>query len=654
MVYEVRRGGSTSTVALDLAIEVRLTAYPLRAAAAANTGVLVLCGLGLVVASLVFWRAPASTSARAWLVAAALVPAVLTSSPFGLGAVDLAGGRGVWPHLVGELVAALGVTAAVAVAVALTAPPTRPRWGWAVLVAPALGYAVWAVLVVGRDDPAARLQGVLTIAAPAALGAVAGAVVVLLAAYLRSEERSDRLATRLVLLALAGGLALLLLLGDLPERLAGRALVPSPVLTVVVALAVMAGAAAAVLRYHLDEIEPPVRRGLAQGLVVAMVGGAFLAGVGAVDRASDRNLGSMLAGGVVALLVLPLALLVQRTLQRLVYGDRDLPRRVVSDLRRLDPTSAPEESLAESLTLLSRRLRLSYAAIEAAPTGDVEVGTRRGTPVTVDLVVGGAQLGRLLLEVEPSRDPFGPGDRRLLEDVGAQVGALVQAVAMSGELQRSRQRLVTAQEEERRRLRRDLHDGLGPSLATIAMRLEATRDLIEEDPEEAAAAVGRLADLARDEIAEVRRLVEGLRPPALDQLGLVTALRQRAADHAVGVRPGGGRGLAWTVEADADVEPLPAAVEVAAYRIAMEAVTNAERHSDADACTVRLRRDDGVLQVLIRDTGSGLAATPGVGVGLTSMKERAEELGGSCTVTSGPGTGTVVEARLPLGGSEDT
>ena len=179
------------------------------------------------------------------------------------------------------------------------------------------------------------------------------------------------------------------------------------------------------------------------------------------------------------------------------------------------------------------------------------------------------------------------------------------------------------------------------------MRLEATRDLIEEDPEEAAAAVGRLADLARDEIAEVRRLVEGLRPPALDQLGLVTALRQRAADHAVGVRPGGGRGLAWTVEADADVEPLPAAVEVAAYRIAMEAVTNAERHSDADACTVRLRRDDGVLQVLVRDTGSGLAATPGVGVGLTSMKERAEELGGSCTVTSGPGTGTVVEARLP-------
>ena len=224
---------------------------------------------------------------------------------------------------------------------------------------------------------------------------------------------------------------------------------------------------------------------------------------------------------------------------------------------------------------------------------------------------------------------------------------------MSGELQRSRQRLVTAQEEERRRLRRDLHDGLGPSLATIAMRLEATRDLIQEDPEEAAVAVGRLADLARGEIAEVRRLVEGLRPPALDQLGLVTALRQQAADHSAGIRPGGRRALAWTVEAAADVEPLPAAVEVAAYRIAMEAVTNAVRHSDAETCTVTLRRDDGVLQVLVRDTGTGLAETPGLGVGLSSMKERAEELGGSCTVTSGPGTGTVVEARLPLGGEAE-
>ena len=153
----------------------------------------------------------------------------------------------------------------------------------------------------------------------------------------------------------------------------------------------------------------------------------------------------------------------------------------------------------------------------------------------------------------------------------------------------------------------------------------------------------------------MRRLVDGLRPPALDQLGLVTALRQRAADHAAGVRPGGRRGLAWTVEAGDDLEPLPAAVEVAAYRIAMEAVTNAVRHSGADTCTVRLRRDDGVLQVLVQRRRHGdWPTTPGVGVGLSSMRERAEELGGTCTVTSGRGAGTVVEVVLPLAGTAES
>ena len=140
----------------------------------------------------------------------------------------------------------------------------------------------------------------------------------------------------------------------------------------------------------------------------------------------------------------------------------------------------------------------------------------------------------------PQRDPFGPGDRRLLEDVGVQVGALVQAVLANRELQRSRQRLVTAREEERRRLRRDLHDGLGPALATLAMRLESVSDLISRDPAGAAELADTLSEQARAEILEVRRLVDGLRPPALDQLGLVSALRQRAEEHRVPGAPGAG------------------------------------------------------------------------------------------------------------------
>jgi two-component system, NarL family, sensor kinase len=177
------------------------------------------------------------------------------------------------------------------------------------------------------------------------------------------------------------------------------------------------------------------------------------------------------------------------------------------------------------------------------------------------------------------------------------------------------------------------------------MRLESVSELIDRDPAGAAELTDALSEQARAEILEVRRLVDGLRPPALDQLGLVSALRQRADEHRV---PGasGGR-MTWTVEAHDDVEPLPAAVEVAAYRIALEAVTNALRHSGAESCTVTLRREDGMLRLRVRDTGQGLAADADPGVGLTSMRERAEELGGTCTVTSDK-SGTLVDVRLPI------
>jgi len=198
-------------------------------------------------------------------------------------------------------------------------------------------------------------------------------------------------------------------------------------------------------------------------------------------------------------------------------------------------------------------------------------------------------------------------------------------------------------------MRRDLHDGLGPSLASLAMGLESASNLIPDDPDGAADLVSRLSEQARAEIGEVRRLVDGLRPPALDQLGLVSALRQRADGQetsAGATRPGT---MTWTVDAGDDVEPLPAAVEVAAYWIVVEAVNNARRHSTAQSCAVTLRRVGTTLEVRIDDRGGGMSPTATMGVGLSSMRERAEELGGSCTVTSGPGSGTLIEARLPIG-----
>lgn len=658
VTYEIIRAAPDLDRNLD--VEVTLVRYPVEAAGR-HAATLIAFALLLAAATVVFWRRPDGTAQRAFLAAAALLPAWLTTSAFGPGVIDLAGSRGTWPTLVGGLLFALGLGAAAVAAVTLARPDQahRPRVAFLLVCAalPFVGYAGWLLGPArAMSTEAARLQAQVTVASPALVVALPTVVALLCWRYARSDDRSTTLATRLALIGILGGVVARTLLGDLPERLTGDPLLPWDVLVLLITPAVLGCLVVAVDGSRLDEVEPTVRRAVVQALAAGLVATSFVAVAAAVGQASEIGFRSLLAGGVLALLVLPLAVALQRLLRRAVYGDREFPQRVVSDLRRLGTTSAPDATLTETLSLLARRLRLSYAAIDvrgAAGSGPmhVAIGESRGNPVTVELVAGGADLGRLRLEVDPQRDPFGPGDRRLLEDVGVQVGALVQAVLANRELQRSRQRLVTAREEERRRLRRDLHDGLGPALATLAMRLESVSDLIDQDPAGAAELADSLSEQARAEILEVRRLVDGLRPPALDQLGLVSALRQRAQEHHV---PGAtGSRMTWTVEAGDDVEPLPAAVEVAAYRIALEAVTNALRHSGAEQCTVSLQREDGTLRLRVRDTGRGLAADPGAGVGLTSMRERAEELGGTCTVTSSD-TGTVVEVRLPLSGEGGT
>ena len=212
---------------------------------------------------------------------------------------------------------------------------------------------------------------------------------------------------------------------------------------------------------------------------------------------------------------------------------------------------------------------------------------------------------------------------------------------MAGELARSREELVTAREEERRRLRRDLHDELGPTLASVAMRIEAAGGLVDSDPAAARAMLAELRGEVGDAVAHIRRVVYALRPPQLDELGLVGAIEERAAQ----LVDGDGRGVTVRVEAPDRLEALPAAVEVAAFRIAQEALVNAARHAEAASCTVTVRAG-GALELEVRDDGAGLTGRPGVGI--ASMRERAAELGGTCTVEPGPGGGTVVRARLPL------
>ncbi|HEY6609111.1 MAG TPA: sensor histidine kinase, partial [Candidatus Limnocylindria bacterium] len=220
-------------------------------------------------------------------------------------------------------------------------------------------------------------------------------------------------------------------------------------------------------------------------------------------------------------------------------------------------------------------------------------------------------------------------------------GAAARSVRLATEIERSRRELVATREEERRRLRRDLHDGLGPTLAGARLKLQAARDMTSERPAESSAILADLDAELAGVLDEVRRISRDLRPSALDELGLMPALRARAAAFSADAR------LDLRIDGPEALPPLPADVETAAYRIALEALTNVRRHSSAAHCAVTVRYADD-LEIEVIDDGRGIEAGTPSGVGLASMRERASEVGGSCEITTGAGGGTRVLARLPV------
>jgi two-component system NarL family sensor kinase len=305
-------------------------------------------------------------------------------------------------------------------------------------------------------------------------------------------------------------------------------------------------------------------------------------------------------------------------------------------------TGEPEEVLPAVAETVARALRLPHVAVvvEGGPRAEVGDAAERALPI--ELLYQGERVGELRAAPrEPGRG-FSAADRRALEAIGRQVAVAAHALQLTSDLRRSRERLVLAREEERRRLRRDLHDELGPTLAAIALELDAARELVRAQPAEADATLDRAAAQTRDGVAEVRRIVYELRPPTLDDLGLVGALSERARQLSRG-------GLEASVEAPAALGVLPAAVEAAAYRIGSEALANAARHSGATGCVLALDVDGRALTLRVVDDGAGIDKSLPAGVGLASMRERAEELGGTFDVRAVTGGGTEVRATLPLG-----
>jgi len=340
----------------------------------------------------------------------------------------------------------------------------------------------------------------------------------------------------------------------------------------------------------------------------------------------------------------------QRAANRLMFGERDDPYTVLSKLgAQLQTTATPEAMLQSVVETIAATLKLPYVAIELTGKQGRLRGTAVGTAVAktceFPLRYQNETVGYLVVSPRSPGESFTEREWLLLADMAGQTGAMAYAVRLTAALQRSREKLVLAREEERRRIRRDLHDELGPTLASQTFALDAALDALEHAPKTAAELLQALKVQNQATVADIRRLVYELRPPTLDELGIIGALRAHVA------KLDGSALLRIDITADPDpLPPLSAAVEVAAYRIALEAITNVVRHAGARQCVVCLRAVDNGrshLRIEVSDNGIGLPPERQPGVGLNSMRERAEELGGSLTVVN-EGEGVRVTALLPI------
>lgn len=497
-----------------------------------------------------------------------------------------------------------------------------------------------------------------------------GSLVMLLAAavaaqiyrYRRVATPAQQQQTRAVVLVLAL-LPIWLLAGLLIERFAAppwNALVSLVQLHlgIIVPILIPLSLGIAALRYQLWDVAPIVRRTFVYTVLTLAVAGIYILAVGAAASSvygAGNLLLTVLVTGAVAMLAHPIRQWLQCLVNRFLYGERDAPAAVLTRLgERLEATAAANQVLPAIADTVGQALKLPYVAVALqedgtwAPAASYRSADRSGddgqepwpdltkTPIFYHREL----IGQLWAAPRGAREQLTRADLALIEQVAQHAGPAIHAAQLAADLQRSREQIVLAAEEERRRLQRNLHDGLGPQLASLVLRIDAARNWLHRDPAQADALLGELKQQVQGAIGDVRRIVYDLRPPVLDQLGLVQAVRQYAE------RVGGER-LQIHVEAAEAFGVLDAAVEVAAYRIALEAVTNVVYHAGARHCVITLAAGEELL-LTITDDGCGPPADLQPGVGVRSMRARAAELGGVLALGEAPGGGTCVCARLPL------
>ncbi len=405
-------------------------------------------------------------------------------------------------------------------------------------------------------------------------------------------------------------------------------------------LALPAATAVAMLRSRLFDVQAVLNRALVYVLLVGLVVLIYVVIVDVTGQllgaGSDAG-SSLLAATVIAVVLSPAREFLQSRITRLLYGDRSRPYTVLSGLAaRLEETTG-EDDLIDTVTgTIAQSLRVPFVKVV-----DGETIEAPGDAVALPLMSHGRHEGFLLVGRRAGGRAFDANEMQLLGDLARQVAVEKRLMRLADDLQQSRESIVHAREEERLRVRRDLHDGIGPTLAAASLQCDALRDRWPIADPTAAMLLGQIKAEISHSVLDVRRVVEGLRPPALDDLGLVGVVREHAASLTAA-------GLVVDVDCPSSLEVASAAVEVAAYRIVTEAMTNVVRHAHASRCVVSLGCADGWLRVEITDDGVGLREAQADGVGLASMRERAAELGGLLTVRTTHGHGATVVAALPV------
>jgi two-component system, NarL family, sensor kinase len=647
--YTVDRSGQI------LELQVTLRRYPLQEVVRQNWGTILFAAVFQIIATFIFVRRPANYAGRILFLSASCILSATTWS-FGLHLRDFITGSGFWLYKLTTLGAySLFWITGFHFATIFPRPlPVIQRKPWLLPVGYILAFVtILTWILVSRTQAGSTLEW-LQLWIPVE-GVIAGlfltlALVAFFTQFRIHKSGATRQQIRWVVWAalLSGGAGLLLYI--LPGITGGTAINPN--LVGVIVLTFPLAFAVAILRYNLFEIDRLINRTLVYGALTVFSGSVYLLVVGTLaifTQVQGNWFVSLVATGVVAILFHPMRETINRWVNRRMYGDRDEPFEVLARLgQRLETTLSPDTVLPTLVETIAQALKLPYVALSFDESGEKPAASY-GRPITstqvYPLVNQGEVIGELLISRRAEDEDFTENEVRLLGSIARQAGAAVHTVRLAADLQRSRQRLVTAQEEERRRLRRDLHDGLGPTLAAHLLKIGLARSHVQRDAEKTDQYLEQLENETEDILAEVRRLVYNLRPPSLDQLGLSGAIHACAGDYN---HPSGDAGqMRVQVRTPEKTPELPAAVEVAAYRIVQEAMTNAHRHSHATLCTIDLFIQDE-LHLSISDNGRGLGTKKITGIGLQSMRERAVELGGSFKIRESEAGGTKIYVTIPI------